>query len=75
MQLAARKMSGQIDLTHIALGLLNGTFKSDFLNERSYMQWKSRQVKINFRDQMGGTFIMVWPCLVGANLHFCYHVE
>ncbi|KAJ6944924.1 hypothetical protein NC651_000072 [Populus alba x Populus x berolinensis] len=35
MQLAARKMSGQIDLTHIALGLLNGTFKSDFLNERS----------------------------------------
>lgn len=46
MQLAARKMSGQIDLTHIALGLLNGTFKSDFLNERSYMQWKSRQANI-----------------------------
>lgn len=46
MQLAARKMSGQIDLTHIALGLLNGTLKSDFLNERSYMQWKSRQANI-----------------------------
>uniref|UniRef100_A0A6N2KSU6 Uncharacterized protein n=1 Tax=Salix viminalis TaxID=40686 RepID=A0A6N2KSU6_SALVM len=46
MQLAARKMSGQIDLTHIALGLLNGTFKSDFPNERSYMQWKSRQANI-----------------------------
>ncbi|CAK7335469.1 unnamed protein product [Dovyalis caffra] len=46
MQLGARKLSGQIDLTHIALGLLNGTFKSDFLNERSYMQWKSRQANI-----------------------------
>jgi hypothetical protein len=59
MQLAARKMSGQIDLTHIALGLLNGTFKSDFLNERSYMQWKSRQVKINFRYQFYHVFL---PC-------------
>eukprot|EP00257_Ricinus_communis_P027165 XP_025014579.1 protein unc-13 homolog isoform X3 [Ricinus communis] len=46
MQLAARRMYGQIDLTHISLGLLNGVFKSDFRNEKSYMQWKNRQANI-----------------------------
>ncbi|KAG5228365.1 protein unc [Salix suchowensis] len=45
-EIGSKEMSGQIDLTHIALGLLNGTFKSDFPNERSYMQWKSRQANI-----------------------------
>ncbi|KAJ0105141.1 hypothetical protein Patl1_18703 [Pistacia atlantica] len=48
IQLAARRSCGQVDLPQISLGLLFGTFKSDFLNEKSYMQWKSRQVKINF---------------------------
>ncbi|KAF5729965.1 hypothetical protein HS088_TW20G00334 [Tripterygium wilfordii] len=46
MQLAARKMTGQIDLPHISLGLLNGIFKSDFPNEKSYMQWMNRQANI-----------------------------
>ncbi|KAJ9173562.1 hypothetical protein P3X46_016684 [Hevea brasiliensis] len=46
MQLAARQMHGQIDLPHVSLGLLNGIFKSDFRNEKSYMQWKNRQANI-----------------------------
>ncbi|XP_031251761.1 protein unc-13 homolog [Pistacia vera] len=46
IQLAARRSCGQVDLPQISLGLLLGTFKSDFLNEKSYMQWKSRQANI-----------------------------
>ncbi|XP_044485853.1 protein unc-13 homolog isoform X2 [Mangifera indica] len=46
IQLAARRSCGQVDLPQISLGLLLGTFKSDFLNEKSYMQWKNRQVNI-----------------------------
>ncbi|OMP09656.1 hypothetical protein COLO4_05255 [Corchorus olitorius] len=46
VQLAARRTSGQIDLPQISLGLLIGIFRSDFPNEKSYTQWKSRQVNI-----------------------------
>ncbi|KAJ8767614.1 hypothetical protein K2173_018172 [Erythroxylum novogranatense] len=46
MQLAARRLQGQIFLPDIALGLLGGIFKSDFLHEKSYMKWKSRQANI-----------------------------
>ncbi|KAL5748684.1 hypothetical protein ACOSP7_025728 [Xanthoceras sorbifolium] len=42
----AARTSGQFDLPQISLGLLIGIFKSDFLNEKSYMQWKSRQTNI-----------------------------
>uniref|UniRef100_A0A2P2M0R4 Uncharacterized protein MANES_01G065400 n=1 Tax=Rhizophora mucronata TaxID=61149 RepID=A0A2P2M0R4_RHIMU len=45
LQLVARKIS-QIDLPHISLELLNGIFKSDFPNEKSYMQWRSREANI-----------------------------
>jgi hypothetical protein len=47
-QLAAWRMWESIDIPKISLGLLNSIFKSDFLNEKSYMQWKSRQVMLNF---------------------------
>ncbi|TXG50964.1 hypothetical protein EZV62_023488 [Acer yangbiense] len=43
---AARRTSGQFDLPQISLGLLIGIFKSDFHNEKSYIQWKSRQTNI-----------------------------
>ncbi|KAK9006423.1 hypothetical protein V6N11_035462 [Hibiscus sabdariffa] len=46
VQLAARRTCGQIDLTQISLELLIGIFRSDFSNEKSYIQWKSRQVNI-----------------------------
>uniref|UniRef100_A0A2N9ID72 Uncharacterized protein n=1 Tax=Fagus sylvatica TaxID=28930 RepID=A0A2N9ID72_FAGSY len=44
--LAAWRMWESIDIPKISLGLLNSIFKSDFLNEKSYMQWKSRQASI-----------------------------
>ncbi|KAH9777757.1 DNA topoisomerase 4 subunit B [Citrus sinensis] len=43
IQLAATKTRGQVDLPQISLGLLIGIFKSDFLNEKAYIQWKNRQ--------------------------------
>lgn len=46
IQLAARKTFGQVDLPQISLGLLIGIFKSDFLNEKAYIQWKNRQANI-----------------------------
>ncbi|XP_020539590.1 protein unc-13 homolog isoform X2 [Jatropha curcas] len=46
MQLAARRMNGQIDLPRVSVGLLNGIFKSDFRNEKSYAQWKNRQANV-----------------------------
>ncbi|XP_043811757.1 protein unc-13 homolog isoform X2 [Manihot esculenta] len=46
MQVAARRIYGQIDLPHISLVLLNGIFKSDFRSEKSYIQWKNRQANI-----------------------------
>ncbi|XVF10658.1 hypothetical protein REPUB_Repub07fG0201300 [Reevesia pubescens] len=46
VQLAARRTCGQIDLPQISLELLIGIFRSDFLHEKSYIQWKSRQVNI-----------------------------
>ncbi|XVF51538.1 hypothetical protein PTKIN_Ptkin04bG0192800 [Pterospermum kingtungense] len=46
VQLASRRMHGQIDLPQISLGLLIGIFRSDFLNEKSYVQWKCRQVNM-----------------------------
>ena len=48
VQLASRRMSGQIDLPQISLELLIGIFRSDFLTEKYYVQWKNRQVIINF---------------------------
>ncbi|RVX09091.1 hypothetical protein CK203_013907 [Vitis vinifera] len=49
MQFATRKLCDRIDIPQISLGLLNSIFKSDFVHEKSYMQWKYRQVKINLR--------------------------
>ncbi|GKU95314.1 hypothetical protein SLEP1_g8689 [Rubroshorea leprosula] len=46
VQLAARRTCGQIDLPQISLELLIGIFKSDFLNEKYYVQWKRRQANI-----------------------------
>lgn len=46
IQLAATKTRGQVDLPQISLGLLIGIFKSDFLNEKAYVQWKNRQANI-----------------------------
>ncbi|KAG4206553.1 hypothetical protein ERO13_A03G018300v2 [Gossypium hirsutum] len=46
VQLTARRTCGQIDLPQISLELLIGIFRSDFPNEKSYIQWKSRQVNI-----------------------------
>lgn len=46
VQFASVKAWGQINVPEISLGLLNGTFRSDFPNERSYNQWKSRQANI-----------------------------
>ncbi|KAK8676426.1 hypothetical protein V6N13_142000 [Hibiscus sabdariffa] len=43
VQLAARRTCGQVDLLQISLELLIGIFRSDFPNEKSYIQWKSRQ--------------------------------
>ncbi|PPD97672.1 hypothetical protein GOBAR_DD05275 [Gossypium barbadense] len=43
VQLTARRTCGQIDLPQISLELLIGIFRSDFPNEKSYIQWKSRQ--------------------------------
>ncbi|XP_004300761.1 PREDICTED: uncharacterized protein LOC101300350 [Fragaria vesca subsp. vesca] len=46
MMLSPGKTRVQIDIPQIVLGLLNFTFKSDFSNEKSYMQWKNRQASI-----------------------------
>ncbi|XP_016460654.2 protein unc-13 homolog isoform X1 [Nicotiana tabacum] len=46
VRLASGKSFGQIDVAQIALGLLNGTMKSEFQNEKSYIQWKNRQANI-----------------------------
>ena len=45
MQFATRKLCDQIDIPQISLGLLNSIFKSDFVHEKSFIQWKNRQVK------------------------------
>ncbi|XP_034709140.1 protein unc-13 homolog isoform X2 [Vitis riparia] len=46
MQFATRKLCDRIDIPQISLGLLNSIFKSDFVHEKSYMQWKYRQANI-----------------------------
>ncbi|KAM6556840.1 hypothetical protein CsatB_003859 [Cannabis sativa] len=46
LQFSTRGTCGKADVPQIALGLLNSTFKSDFLHEKSYLQWKSRQAGI-----------------------------
>ncbi|XP_050379085.1 protein unc-13 homolog isoform X1 [Argentina anserina] len=46
MMLSPGKTRVQIDTPQIVLGLLNFTFKSDFLSEKSYTQWKNRQASI-----------------------------
>lgn len=46
MMLSPGRTRVQIDIPQIVLGLLNFTFKSDFSNEKSYMQWKNRQANI-----------------------------
>ncbi|EXC34100.1 hypothetical protein L484_010558 [Morus notabilis] len=46
LQLPTRRTYGKTDIPQISLGLLNSIFKSDFLHEKSYMQWKSRQVGV-----------------------------
>ncbi|XP_031097776.1 protein unc-13 homolog isoform X1 [Ipomoea triloba] len=43
---ATGKTLGQVDVPQIVLGLLNGMLKSDFQNEKSYIQWKNRQANI-----------------------------
>lgn len=48
MQLATKRIWELTDIPQISLGLLNSIFKSDFSHEKSYMQWKSRQVMITF---------------------------
>lgn len=45
-QVASVKTWGQINIPEIALGLLNGTFRSDFPSEKSYIQWKHRKANI-----------------------------
>lgn len=44
MELAARRNWGKISVPQILLALLHGVFRSDFPSEKSYMQWKLRQV-------------------------------
>lgn len=44
MELAARRNWGQINIPQIVLVLLHSVFRSDFPSEKSYMQWKLRQV-------------------------------
>ncbi|XP_038903224.1 protein unc-13 homolog isoform X2 [Benincasa hispida] len=46
MELAARRNWGQINVPQILLALLHGVFRSDFPSEKSYIQWKLRQVNI-----------------------------
>ncbi|ESQ38319.1 hypothetical protein EUTSA_v100283711mg, partial [Eutrema salsugineum] len=46
VQLAQLKTGEQIDLPQLALGLLVGIFKSDFPNEKLYMNWKTRQANL-----------------------------
>ncbi|KAF8379444.1 hypothetical protein HHK36_028880 [Tetracentron sinense] len=46
MQFVSRTTCGQIDAPQISLGLLNCIVKSDFHNDKSYMQWKKRQANI-----------------------------
>ncbi|KFK31928.1 hypothetical protein AALP_AA6G177300 [Arabis alpina] len=46
VQLAQLKTGEQIDLPLLALGLLVGIFKSDFPNEKLYMNWKTRQANL-----------------------------
>eukprot|EP00268_Persea_americana_P036089 TRINITY_DN35584_c0_g1_i5.p1 TRINITY_DN35584_c0_g1~~TRINITY_DN35584_c0_g1_i5.p1 ORF type:complete len:1048 (+),score=208.43 TRINITY_DN35584_c0_g1_i5:473-3616(+) len=46
IQFGSRSMSGQIGIPEISLELLSATCKSDFSNERSYMQWHKRKVKV-----------------------------
>ncbi|KAL0550296.1 hypothetical protein IC582_014804 [Cucumis melo] len=46
MELAARRNWGQINIPQIVLVLLHSVFRSDFPSEKSYMQWKLRQVNI-----------------------------
>lgn len=46
IQFFAMNMSGKIDVPRISLGLLSSISKSDFLNEKSYIQWKNRQANI-----------------------------
>ncbi|XP_010529550.1 PREDICTED: uncharacterized protein LOC104806377 isoform X2 [Tarenaya hassleriana] len=46
VQLAAMRTDEQIDLPQLALGLLVGIFKSDFPNEKLYMNWKTRQANL-----------------------------
>ncbi|XP_077248543.1 DNA topoisomerase 4 subunit B (DUF810) isoform X2 [Tasmannia lanceolata] len=46
IQFASRTMSGQVDVPQISLELLNGICKSDFFNDKSYMQWQKRQANV-----------------------------
>uniref|UniRef100_A0A0A0L2K3 MHD1 domain-containing protein n=2 Tax=Cucumis sativus TaxID=3659 RepID=A0A0A0L2K3_CUCSA len=46
MELAARRNWGQINVPQILLVLLHSVFRSDFPSEKSYIQWKLRQVNI-----------------------------
>lgn len=48
VRLASEKSFEQIDVPQITLGLLNGTTKTEFSNEKSYIQWKNRQVIVTF---------------------------
>ena len=71
VHLAARRTYGQIDLPQISLELLIGIFRSDFLNEKSYIQWKSRQVIINFLLPI--EYIELNMLVLGAeNFNECY---
>lgn len=53
VRLASETSFGQIDVPQITLGLLNGTIKSDFQNEKSYIPWKNRQIEKIFDSSVG----------------------
>ncbi|KAL3499395.1 hypothetical protein ACH5RR_038488 [Cinchona calisaya] len=46
VQFASVKAWGQISVPEISLGLLNGTFRSDFPSVKSYTHWKNRQADV-----------------------------
>ncbi|XP_027084431.2 protein unc-13 homolog isoform X3 [Coffea arabica] len=46
VQFASVKAWGQFSVPEIALGFLNGTFRSDFPSVKSYTHWKNRQADI-----------------------------
>ncbi|XP_047340889.1 protein unc-13 homolog isoform X1 [Impatiens glandulifera] len=46
MQIASLRSCEGIDIPSVLLGLLNGIYVTYFPSEKSYMQWKNRQVQV-----------------------------